>query len=231
LSPILEKLTSEFGGKIVLAKIDSDANPRLSQAFQVQSIPSVFLVINGQVQPLFQGALPEAQVRTVFEKILEVAQQMGLTGEVETETTVPAESQPVEPQIDARFAPAYDALERQDWASARAAFKELLDKNPTDEEAKAGLVQVALLERTLGKDFGAILAAPMANLEDRLLRADVLLLSGELEQSFDLLIAEMAGADSETKATLRDRLIDYFLLVGDCEEVRIGRRKMTNALY
>src|SRR4051794_7487235 len=45
LSPLLESLTDEYAGKILLAKIDVDANPQLAQAFQVQSIPSVFAVV------------------------------------------------------------------------------------------------------------------------------------------------------------------------------------------
>ena len=60
LSPVLERLAAADGGRWLLAKIDVDANPRLGQAFQVQSIPAVFAVVKGQPIPLFQGALPEA---------------------------------------------------------------------------------------------------------------------------------------------------------------------------
>jgi len=80
LSPVLEKLTAEQGGRVILAKIDVDANQQLAAAFQVQSIPSVFLVIGGQVAPLFQGAMPEAQLRQVFTKMLELAATQGVTG-------------------------------------------------------------------------------------------------------------------------------------------------------
>ena len=62
LSPMLEALADEYAGKILLAKVDVDANPQLAQAFQVQSIPSVFAVIKGQPIPLFQGAQPEPHV-------------------------------------------------------------------------------------------------------------------------------------------------------------------------
>ena len=82
LSPALESVVASFGGRMVLAKIDVDANPRISAAFQVQSIPSVFAVIKGQVVPLFQGALPEAQVRQVLTQLLEVAAQEGVAGYV-----------------------------------------------------------------------------------------------------------------------------------------------------
>jgi len=63
LSPVLEKLASEANGAWVLAKVDVDANPRLAQAFQAQSIPLVVAVIGGQMVDAFLGAMPEAQIR------------------------------------------------------------------------------------------------------------------------------------------------------------------------
>lgn len=229
LSPILEKLTAEYGGRIALAKIDSDANQRLSQAFQVQSIPSVFLVIQGQVQPLFQGALPESQVRQVFEQILKVAEQMGLTAGEDEETSAAEPS--AAPQIDPRFDKAYTAMESQDWPTAITEFEDLLAKNPADAEAKAGLIQAKIMQRTVGKDFQEVLASPIVGIEDRILHADMLLLLGEFEKSFNLLIAEIPAADSETKNILKEQVLDYFTVLGDTEEVRTARRKLTNALF
>src|SRR5215475_4580126 len=74
LSPVLEKLAEEADGAWVLAKIDVDANPRLSAALQVQSIPMVVAVIGGQLVPGFLGALPEAQVRQWLGQLMQVAQ-------------------------------------------------------------------------------------------------------------------------------------------------------------
>ena len=78
LSPVLEKLAGESGGQWILAKIDVDANPRLSQALQVQSIPMVVAVIGGQLADGFLGALPEAQVRQWISQILAAAEQLGV---------------------------------------------------------------------------------------------------------------------------------------------------------
>ncbi len=78
LSPVLEKLAGEPGGQWILAKIDVDANPRLSQALQVQSIPTVVAVIGGQLVDGFLGALPEAQVRQWISQVLEAAEQLGV---------------------------------------------------------------------------------------------------------------------------------------------------------
>ena len=78
LSPVLEKLAGEAGGQWILAKIDVDANPRLSQALQVQSIPMVVAVIGGQLVELFAGALPEEQVRQAIGQVLAAAEQLGV---------------------------------------------------------------------------------------------------------------------------------------------------------
>src|SRR5579885_3292517 len=80
LSPVLERMAAADDGAWVLAKIDCDAEQRLAAAFQVQSIPSVFAVIAGQPVPLFQGALPEQQIRPVIDEVLRVAAANGLGG-------------------------------------------------------------------------------------------------------------------------------------------------------
>jgi putative thioredoxin len=69
LGPILEKVIDETGGAVELAKVDVDANPQVSQAFKVQSIPAVFAVHQGQIVDSFVGALPEKAVREFIEKL------------------------------------------------------------------------------------------------------------------------------------------------------------------
>ena len=79
LSPVLEKLATEAAGQWVLAKVDVDANPQLSAALRVQSIPMVVAVIGGQMVDGFLGALPEAQVREWLGQVLAAAEQLGVT--------------------------------------------------------------------------------------------------------------------------------------------------------
>ncbi len=69
LGPILEKVIGETSGAVELAKVDVDANPEISRAFQVQSIPAVFAIKDGQVVDTFVGALPEAAVREFVERL------------------------------------------------------------------------------------------------------------------------------------------------------------------
>ena len=69
LGPILEKVIAETDGAVELAKIDVDANPQVSRAFQVQSIPAVYALKDGQVVDGFVGAQPEAAVREFVERL------------------------------------------------------------------------------------------------------------------------------------------------------------------
>ena len=70
LTPILEKTVGETDGKAVLAKVNIDENPAVSQAFRVQSIPAVYALKDGQVVDGFMGAVPEHEVRQFVERLL-----------------------------------------------------------------------------------------------------------------------------------------------------------------
>src|SRR5215467_10433955 len=97
LGPVLERLANEAAGDWLLAKVDVDANPQLSAALQVQSIPMVVAVIGGQIVDGFLGALPEVQVRQWISQILQVADQLGMPARVRAEAPVagaPAQAGP-----------------------------------------------------------------------------------------------------------------------------------------
>jgi putative thioredoxin len=70
LTPLLMKLADEYAGAFVLAKVNTDEQPRLAQAFQIQSIPSVKLVSGGRLVDQFDGALPERELRKFLENYL-----------------------------------------------------------------------------------------------------------------------------------------------------------------
>ena len=70
LGPIIEKVVDETAGKVVLAKINVDENPQVSQAFRVQSIPAVFALANGQVVDTFVGAQPEPKIREFVNNLI-----------------------------------------------------------------------------------------------------------------------------------------------------------------
>ncbi|MBW8872390.1 MAG: co-chaperone YbbN, partial [Leifsonia sp.] len=81
-SPVLDRVVGGFGGRLVLVKVDVDANPQLAQAFQAQSVPAVAGLLAGRPVQLFVGALPEPQIQDVFEQLLQLAAQNGVTDSV-----------------------------------------------------------------------------------------------------------------------------------------------------
>src|SRR4051794_23076516 len=140
LSPVLEKLAAESAGAWVLAKIDIEANQRIAQMLQVQSIPTVFAVIGGQLIPGFQGALPEPQVREFLAALLQAAQQAGLSGPDGS----PDESaaQPLAEPADERFTAAEQALQDGDFDLAAERYQAILNVEPANLEAQLALRQV-----------------------------------------------------------------------------------------
>ena len=69
LGPILERVVAETAGRVELVKVDVDANPRVAQTFQVQSIPAVYAISARKVVDSFVGALPEPSVREWIARI------------------------------------------------------------------------------------------------------------------------------------------------------------------
>lgn len=69
LGPILEKVVDSTDGEVELVKVDVDANPRVAATFQVQSIPAVYAIADGQVVDSFVGALPEPAVRQWVDRL------------------------------------------------------------------------------------------------------------------------------------------------------------------
>ena len=70
LSPTLEKLAKESGGRWRLVKINTDAHPRLAQHYGIRGIPAVKLFIDGEVADEFVGAMPEHAVRQWLERAI-----------------------------------------------------------------------------------------------------------------------------------------------------------------
>ena len=234
LSPVLERLAVEAAGSWILAKVDVDANQRLAAAFQVQSIPSVFAVIAGQPVPLFQGAIPEQQLRPVLDEVLRVAAANGLAGPGAEGDVVAGE-----PAAEATYDPAHDvaqeAIDRGDLAGAAAAYRELLARDPADEMAKAALGQVELLLRTEGVDETALRArADQApdDVEAQGAVADLDMVRGQVEDAITRLVELVRRTSGPERDAARQRLLALFDLL-DPEDPRLaaGRRALANALF
>lgn len=228
LSPILEKLAAQAGGRWILAKVDVDAQPRIAQALQVQSIPSVFAVVKGQVLPLFQGVYPEAQITQVLGELLKVATEQGVTGTV-GDPTAQAPAQPAEEPLDPRYAAAFDAVEAGDWDRAEAAYRELLQQTPNDSDAQAGLAMVGLYKRS----ESAVLtpAAAVTDVDAQLDLADADALNSDWAAAFARLIATIKATSGEDRDRTRSRLLELFLIADQDPAVAPARTALASALF
>lgn len=235
LSPILEKVVTELAGRVVLAKVDVDANPQLAQGFRAQSIPMVVALIAGQPVPLFTGAVPEAQVREVFGQLLQLAAQHGVTGTVPVgEPTEPAD-EPREPELPPLHQAAFEAIEAGDYAKAISAYEAALAENPRDEDARAGLGQVRLLARVQDADPGTVRAAAAASPLDvaaQLAVADLDIAGGHVDDAFARLLELFAALPGDDRAPVRERLLELFGLVGDADgRVIRARGRLASLLF
>ncbi|GAA0959256.1 tetratricopeptide repeat protein [Frigoribacterium faeni] len=240
LSPVLDKLVTEYGGRLLLAKVDVDANPQLTQAFQAQSIPAVAAVIGGRPVQLFVGALPEAQVRDAFEQVLELAAQNGVTGTAVVDGAPGVDGETPEPEPEPEPLPphhqdAYDAIDRGDYDAAITAYRTAIAQDPRDQLAVAGLAQVSLIARLQGVTLAEVreaAAADPSDLEAQLAVADLDVSGGHVEDAFDRVLTVFPTQDAAGRDAARARLLEYFEIVGvDDPRVGAARRRLTMLLY
>ena len=217
LSPVLERLANEAGGAWVLAKVDVDANPQLSAALQVQSIPMVLAVIGGQLVPGFLGALPEAQVRQWLSQVLQVAQQLGLAsagdqpaeeGDADGDGLAGMDA-PREPEL----AEAQQAMERGDLDAAADAFERMLAKEPGHPVATVGLAQVNLFRRVNSYDAAQARKDAAAHPDDvdaQIRVADIEMSLGNAEEAFDRLLGVIRRTSGDDRNKVRQHLVGLF---------------------
>jgi putative thioredoxin len=236
LSPVLEKVVTELDGRVVLAKVDVDANPQLQQAFRAQSIPMVVALLAGQPVPMFTGAVPEQQVREVFAQLLQLAAQHGVTGTLDVTGDAAAEpAEPAEPPLPPLHAEAFAAIEEGDYARAIAAYEKALAENPRDADAKAGLGQVRLLDRIQGADLQAARDAAAAGPTDvaaQFAVADLDLAGGHVDDAYDRLLDLFALLPADERTPVRERLLELFALIGDADpRVIRARGRLASLLF
>ncbi len=119
LGPIIERVAAETAGEVILAKLNTDENPRTATQFGIQGIPAVKAFRDGRVVAEFTGAVPEAQVRAFFAKL----------------SPSPAERAAGEAEA---------MLARGDVAAAEARFREILAGTPGNADAVVGLASILL---------------------------------------------------------------------------------------
>ena len=248
LSPVLEKLAAEAGGQWILAKVDVDANPQLSAALQVQSIPMVVAVLGGQLVDGFLGAMPEAQVRQWIGQVLGVAEKMGMqlaapdADELEDGADTAAGGRvprgadmPPAPGIPPAYAEARAAMERGDLDGAAKAFEQELAANPADPVAKTGLAQVNLIRRVTSYDQAKArkdAAEHPGDVEAQARVADIDIASGRIEEAFNRLLGVVRRTSGEERDQARVHLVGLFeLLPPNDPQVKKARSTLSALLF
>ncbi len=124
LGPMLEKAVTERAGAVRMVKLNIDENPEIAQQLRIQSIPAVFAFAKGQPVDGFVGALPESQIKSFIERVIRAA-----GGEVGPT--------PVEQAIAA----ADEALEQGDVSGAGGLYGQVLQHQPDNLKAIAGMAR------------------------------------------------------------------------------------------
>ena len=204
LTPVLEKAVAKRGDQMELVKIDTDANPMVSQAFKIQSIPAVKVFKDGQIVDEFMGAIPPAQVEKFLDGLLpsEADGLVAAGGEANLRR----------------------ALELEPGrADATLALARVVDR----EEALKLLANVA-------GSFAADGLAARLRLEDdaELRSAFAAIDEGEYERGLDVLIAAIPASEGERREDLRRAVVGVLDELGVEHPVsRESRRKLASALF
>ena len=249
LTPALEKVVRNAGGKVRLVKINVDENPEIAQQLRIQSIPTVYAFKDGQPVDGFAGALPESQLKTFIKR---------LAG--------PIGPGPAEAEVDQARA----ALAAGDVDRAARTYQQVLDREPENVEALAGLARSqiarnrladarATLERvpaaqahhveadgaraalSLAEEAGALpdpatlnrrLESDDADHAARLDLATVLFLRGQVEGAMEHLLA-IIGRDRDWQdQAARKQLVKFFEVLGPKHPATVnGRRKLSSMLF
>jgi putative thioredoxin len=248
LGPILEKLAAEYNGAFRLAKVDVDAEQQLAGAFQVRSIPTVFLVKDGQLVDGFPGALPEGQLREFLKHHGIEPAAPGDAADAPAQDIAPLP--PADPHAEVvrlrhavAEAPDKDelkldlALALLQTGAAREA-EQLLDALPanlsTDERAQKARARLGFSALLADAPPPEVLEAAIASNPDDLQARHLLgvhrVVGGDAEAGLAQFIEILQRDRDFGDGLARQRLIEAFRIVEDPELVGRYRRRMSSLL-
>ncbi len=240
LKPILEKLAAEYGGKFLLAKINSDDNQELAARYGVRGIPSVKAFVNGEPVDEFSGALPEGEVRAFLERLIPSpaeelraqAADLRLAGDQPGALQTLADASRIDPDhLGVRLDAAEIMLDLNEADEARR----LLASVPDDADPRVPQLKARLqFMGAEGEDAAALAARVAANendLEARLKLAKLLVAAGQHEAGMDQLL-EIVRRDRGFEDDIgRKTLLSVFELLGGGELVSRYRRLLSSLLH
>lgn len=244
LGPILEKLAGEYNGAFELAKVDVDAEQQIAAAFQIRSVPTVFLIRDGQIVDGFPGALPEGQLRAFLKQHGVEPAEAAANDEPEALTPLsPAEQVAAlrqaiaaEPDRDElKLDLALALLATGDAAEAEALLDALPANLATDEralKARARLGFSALLkDAPPAQALEAALARDENDLRARYLLGVHKLVAGDAEGALEQFIELLRRDRTWEDGLARKALIDAFRVIEDQDLVGKYRRRMSSLLF
>ncbi len=239
LGPILEKLTTEYAGRFVLVRADSDRLQEAAMRFRVQSVPAVFGVVEGEIVDGFAGALPESQIRMWLDRLLLTA-CLAQAGRLETADPLQAEEKyrevlaesPNEATASIGLARVLLAQDRED--ETREVIQQLESRGFLEPEAEK--VKAHLQLRDSGDvDVDSRREAAEANPDDLQAQLDLgeaLAGSGQHQEALDILLSLVERDRHGVGESARKTMIDVFrVLPDDSDLVHEYRRRLSTVLY
>jgi len=235
LAAVLEELADQYAGRFQVARVNVDTAPEVAQALQAQAVPTVVALIAGQPVPMFQGAVPQEQLRSVIDQLLEVAAANGVNGTIALDAAAGADSQTEEPEETEVERAAREAIEAGDFAAAEEVYTHAIAQNPGDDHLKVARNQVRLMARLDGQDPHELLTAADAaptDLAAALAGADAALALGDVNAALGRALEAVRTHAGEEREEARLRLLELFEVIGSTSpEVAQARRRLATMLY
>ena len=221
LGPVLEKLETEYAGRFILAKINSDDEQQIAGMFGVRSIPTCVLMVNGQPVDGFMGALPEGQVRAFLDKNLpspeqleaeqeeDEAQQALEAGDTDTALEKLQHAVATDPaNDDTRFDYVKLLLQLGRSDDAKVAFAPVIAKAAAIRRLDSLQRWMDAIDASENADLGALDAAIAANKRDfaaRFARAQALIAQQQwtdaMDELLEILMRDKSWNDEQARKT------------------------------
>ncbi|MBI5718395.1 MAG: tetratricopeptide repeat protein [Burkholderiales bacterium] len=242
LGPVLEKVVTSLGGRVLLAKINTDEAPNISAALRIRSIPLVVLFIGGRPVDQFVGALPEGQIRQFLDKHLSKLAPPGSPVDdlrkAAAEATDPGEAEALLREVlsvdPAHAATLMDLAERAIAGGNLAEAAKLLERVKPEARGDRHPALVKRIELAKNRPpgdapaFAARIAANAKDFEARFGLAALQVYEGDFGAAFDQLL-EVVLRDKDPapegwRERARRQLVEWFAVCPDAEAVSRGRR-------